>query len=207
MEDPSQVFEHFYTTKPVGQGTGLGLSISKAIVENHGGRIAAENAPEGGAQFTITLPRAAERTVEAAPPRPASEPLPAPRRSLPVSVLVVDDEPVVLELQLAILDSLGAKAVAVHSGEEAIEALRKRDFDLIVSDLRLPGDVSGKDLYNWVSTHRRAGTQGFLFVTGDTVGEAAFLQQVKSRAVLKPFSMEEYVSALREAWHGLSTAA
>ena len=71
----------------------------------------------------------------------------------------------------------------------------------------MPGEVSGKDLYNWVAAHRRSGTQGFLFVTGDTVGEAAFLQQVKSRSVLKPFSMEEYVSALRETWHGLSTAA
>ncbi|OLD66263.1 MAG: hypothetical protein AUI52_04880 [Acidobacteria bacterium 13_1_40CM_2_68_10] len=207
MEQPSQVFEHFYTTKPVGQGTGLGLSISQAIVENHGGRIEAENEPEGGARFTVTLPRAAERTAEAPPPRPVSEPLPAPRRSLPASVLVVDDEPVVLELQMAILDSLGAKAVAAHSGQEAIDLMKKRDFDLIVSDLRMPGEVSGKDLYTWVVAHRRAGTQGFLFVTGDTVGEAAFLNEVKSRCLLKPFSMEEYVSALREAWHGLPTAA
>ena len=207
MEQPSQVFEHFYTTKPVGQGTGLGLSISQAIVENHGGRIEAENAPEGGARFTVTLPRAAERTAEAPRPRPVSEPLAAPRRSLTASVLVVDDEPVVLELQMAILDSLGASAVAARSGQEAIDLMKKRDFDLIVSDLRMPGEVSGKDLYNWVAAHRRAGTQGFLFVTGDTVGEAAFLDEVKSRCLLKPFSMEEYVSALREAWHGLSTAA
>jgi len=207
MENPSQVFEHFYTTKPVGQGTGLGLSISQAIVENHGGRIAAENAPEGGARFIVTLPRAASRAAETAPAQPVLEPLPASRRSLPASVLVVDDEPVVLELQLAILDSLGAKAVAVSSGQEAIDLLRKRDFDLIVSDLRMPGEVSGKDLYTWVAAHRRASTQGFLFVTGDTVAEAAFLSEIRSRCVLKPFSMEEYVSALREAWHGLSTAA
>jgi len=207
MENPSQVFEHFYTTKPVGQGTGLGLSISQAIVENHGGRIAAENAPQGGARFIVTLPRAASRAAETAPAQPVSEPLPAPRRSLPASVLVVDDEPVVLELQMAILDSLGAKAIAVSSGQEAIDLLRKRDFDLIVSDLRMPGEVSGKDLYKWVAAHRRASTQGFLFVTGDTVAEAAFLEEIRSRCVLKPFSMEEYVSALREAWHGLSTAA
>jgi signal transduction histidine kinase len=207
MENPSQVFEHFYTTKPVGQGTGLGLSISQAIVENHGGRIAAENAPQGGARFTVTLPRAASRTAETAPAQTVSQPLPAPRRSLPASVLVVDDEPVVLELQMAILDSLGAKAIAVSSGQEAIDLLRKRDFDLIVSDLRMPGEVSGKDLYKWAAAHRRASTQGFLFVTGDTIGEAAFLEEIRSRCVLKPFSMEEYVSALREAWHELSTAA
>src|SRR5206468_12021988 len=125
-------------------------------------------------------------------------PLPASRRLLPVTVLVVDDEPVVRELQMAILDSVGAKAVAARSAAEAIDLLRTRDFDLIVSDLLMPGTLSGKDLYNWVAAHRRSGTRGFVFVTGDTVGESAFLQQVTSRCVLKPFSMEEYVSALRE---------
>jgi signal transduction histidine kinase/CheY-like chemotaxis protein len=207
IEDPSQVFEHFYTTKPVGQGTGLGLSISQAIVQSHGGRIAAENSPEGGARFTVVLPRAGSAPAEAAPARPAAEPIPARHRLLPVSILVVDDEPVVLELQMAILGSLGAKAVGVRSGAEAIDQLRTRDFDLIVSDLLMPGDVSGKDLYAWVAAHRRSGTRGFLFVTGDTVGEAAFLQQATSRCVLKPFTMEEYVSALRETWNGLQTAA
>jgi two-component system NtrC family sensor kinase len=52
----AQIFEPFYTTKPVGQGTGLGLSISHGIVTRHGGRIEVENPPEGGACFTVMLP-------------------------------------------------------------------------------------------------------------------------------------------------------
>ncbi|MGY0195162.1 sensor histidine kinase [Leptothrix sp. BB-4] len=51
-----RVFDPFFTTKPVGQGTGLGLSISYAIVEQHGGDLRAENAPEGGAVFVLRLP-------------------------------------------------------------------------------------------------------------------------------------------------------
>ena len=51
-----QIFEPFYTTKPVGQGTGLGLSISHGIVMRHGGRIEVDNMPEGGACFTVVLP-------------------------------------------------------------------------------------------------------------------------------------------------------
>ncbi|HEX9179366.1 MAG TPA: ATP-binding protein [Burkholderiales bacterium] len=54
----SQVFNPFFTTKPVGKGTGLGLSISYGIVERHGGRLSAANHPDGGAVFTLTVPLA-----------------------------------------------------------------------------------------------------------------------------------------------------
>jgi two-component system sensor histidine kinase HupT/HoxJ len=53
----SKIFDPFYTTKPVGKGTGLGLSISYGIIERHGGMLSVRNAPEGGAEFRISLPR------------------------------------------------------------------------------------------------------------------------------------------------------
>jgi two-component system sensor histidine kinase HupT/HoxJ len=55
----SRIFDPFFTTKSVGKGTGLGLSISYGIVEQHAGQLTVENLPQGGAQFTLTLPLAA----------------------------------------------------------------------------------------------------------------------------------------------------
>jgi two-component system OmpR family response regulator len=132
---------------------------------------------------------------------------PARERALRASVLVVDDEPSVLELQMAILDSLGATAVGVEGGAEAVRHLESREFDLIVSDLKMPGPVSGKDLFRWVEANRRSAVSSFLFVTGDTIGETAFLEQARVRCVRKPFTLEEYVSALRETLQAPQHAA
>lgn len=63
-EHLSRLFDPFFTTKPVGKGTGLGLSISYGIIEQHGGRLRADNHPDGGAVFTIELPRHRARRVD-----------------------------------------------------------------------------------------------------------------------------------------------
>ena len=60
-EHLTRIFDPFFTTKSVGKGTGLGLSISYSIVEQHGGQIRVENRPQGGAVFTLMLPRSATR--------------------------------------------------------------------------------------------------------------------------------------------------
>ena len=91
--------------------------------------------------------------------------------------------------------------VGVGTGAEAIDLLRQREFDLVVTDLKMPGGVSGEDLFRWAQAHRPAAAEHFVFVTGDTAGEEAlgFLGQAERRYVLKPFSLEEYVSKIEEA--------
>ena len=200
LKEPQRVFEHFYTTKEVGKGTGLGLSISHAIVQHHGGRIAADNREEGGARFVITLPALEHEVAPAETTRPVPA---APSRApdaLAATVLVVDDEPSVLDLQLVILESVGARARGVNSGAQAIAAIKESDFDLIISDLKMPGEVSGQDLYRWVEANRPEAARGFVFVTGDTLAEAtqAFLDRTRRRYVQKPFGIDHYLATLRE---------
>jgi len=222
LKDPQKVFEHFYTTKPVGKGTGLGLSITSAILRNHGGRIEAANRPHGGACFTLRLP-AREIVPEAADPVRAAVPAPAPgitgpaapahepRRParLAASVLVVDDEPSVLELQIAILETYGAQVIGARSGAEARDLLRERPFDLVVTDLRMPGEVSGQDLYRWARAERPGLASRFVFVTGDTMSESAlaFLETTGRRCVQKPFSVEGYLDVLRDTLNEKRAAA
>jgi two-component system, NtrC family, sensor kinase len=62
MQEPDRVFDPFYTTRPVGQGPGLGLSVCYGIIQEHNGKIACQNRPEGGAIFRIELPVATDQT-------------------------------------------------------------------------------------------------------------------------------------------------
>jgi signal transduction histidine kinase len=200
MKNPKQVFDHFYTTKPVGQGTGLGLSICYAVVVQHGGKISAENLASGGAQFVIELPVAPARGATTSKPAESALPRPVVEQPLDASILVVDVEPTLVDLQRDILEALGAVVVGAASGTEAIEHLKRQSFDLIVTDMRMPGGVSGQDLFRWVESNAPESKRGFVFVTGDNAGDGSrnFVDSVGARCVMKPFSMEEYVRTMRD---------
>jgi signal transduction histidine kinase/ActR/RegA family two-component response regulator len=200
LPHPEQVFDPFFTTKPVGKGTGLGLSICHSIVHAHGGEITAENVPSGGARFALRFPESTgELAVSPAPPAPAPE----AQGPFAASVLVVDDEPSIVDLQTDLLASLGAAVDAVGTGAEAIERLRVRAYDLVVSDLKMPGGVSGEDLFRWVAAHRPEAAGRFLFVTGDVAGGSwRDAEEAGARILAKPFSTDDYLRAVRDAVGG-----
>ncbi|MCC9602402.1 CHASE3 domain-containing protein [Stieleria sp. JC731] len=130
------IFDPFFTTKEQGKGTGLGLSTSLGIVRSHGGDIYVNSDPGKGTTFSIYLP-CDDADVEAGPemilvktPTGNGE-----------SILIVDDESLILETAAETLRTNGYEVTTATSGRKAIETLSERQdgFDLVIVDMMMPG--------------------------------------------------------------------
>jgi len=122
-------------------GSGLGLSISKAIVELMGGEIGARSEPGRGSTFFFEVPvEAAAAPPEAARPSspPVSPEAAEERAGEEASILLAEDDPVNRLLALNLLASMGHRAEAVADGREALDALERRRFDLVLMDCQMP---------------------------------------------------------------------
>jgi two-component system, cell cycle sensor histidine kinase and response regulator CckA len=140
-----RIFEPFFTTKKLGRGTGLGLASVYGIIKNHGGFINVNSEKGKGTTFNVYLP-ASEKDVEI-------------KRELSVgvqkgsgTVLLVDDEEVIVDVGQEILKSMGYKVVIARSGREAIEIFDKAHYltsvpDLIILDMIMP-EMGGGETYD-----------------------------------------------------------
>ena len=214
--DPASALLPFYTTKAAGEGTGLGLSLVEQFVNEFGGTVTVSNRPEGGARVSLLLRAASEdlepardgaapmveqlatRTATAAPAS-ADGDSDATVRVRP-RVLVVDDEPTLRLIQHRLLTNAGMDVVLAANGTEAQDALVRESFDLVISDLRMPGEMDGRDLLAWLAQERPALAARSLLLTGDMGGVASVpLPVPMDRVVPKPFSSVEYVRRVRQA--------
>ena len=126
-------------------GLGLGLSIVRHLVELHGGSVRAESAGDGlGATFTVSLPSAPARTGANAGADASSAGTPAaygcPERLDGLRVLIVDDEPDTLLMLKVGLSRCGAEVETAGAAAEALAALDARRFDVLISDIGMPGE-------------------------------------------------------------------
>ncbi len=186
-----RIFEPFFTTKEVGQGTGMGLPVAYGIVKSHGGAITAESAPGKGSTFTVFLPHAPvgeslEKEEREDVPRGAER------------VLLIDDEPLVVETTSRTLERLGYQVVAALSGSEALEIfLRGPDrFDVVIADQIMP-DLAGMDLAAKMLETRR--DLPIILVTG--YSETASSEKAKSAGisefVMKPIVKKQLAETIR----------
>jgi PAS domain S-box-containing protein len=181
------IFDPFFTTKRPGRGTGLGLSICLSIVREHGGTIQAQNAPEGGAIFTVTLPVAEGATASGAGK------IAAPKLDLRGrTLLAVDDEQGVQDLVRLAVKGLGADVDTCGNGLDAVALAAKKDYDVILCDLHMPG-VSGQQVYETLAQIGRLPAGRFVIMTGEVLEAATrdFQRQNGIFLLQKPFGISE----------------
>jgi two-component system cell cycle sensor histidine kinase/response regulator CckA len=194
-ETRARLFEPFFTTKPEGEGTGLGLATVYGIVKQAGGHIDVESEPCHGATFRIYLPCVEIRAPIAEQPDAAAGP-----GSRSGTILLVEDEEMVRKLARAVLQESGYRVIEARRADEAIGICEARgaEIDLLLTDVVMPGGMSGGDLVEriatlhpgvkvlYMSAHANDTTAGH----GALPGEATFLQ--------KPFSPRLLTQRVRE---------
>lgn len=190
---PADIVEHifvpFVTTKPSSVGTGLGLSICHRIVTRLGGQIAVDSSPDGGTTVRVTLPAAEESESQ----RESAPPVAAATRA--AHILIVDDEPVLLDTLKNLLNDEHVVTTA-KSGHRALEVLAEDpSFDLILCDLMMDG-VTGMDVYESVRRNEPGLEERIVFMTGGAYTNATrrFLAQVGNPCLDKPFGVEQVLN-------------
>ena len=192
-EHMSKIFDPFFTTKEVGKGTGLGLSICYGIIQEHGGRIYAESEVGKGATFVVELPIVSEASLyEKTLTREEKAEIPPGKH-----ILVVDDEDAVIDFLQRALKKEGHRVEIAKNGPMAWEKIRRRNYDAILLDLRLP-KMSGETLFKRIEEVKPHLSQRVIFMTGDISQMTAqnLAQERENPWLCKPFTLEQLNQAL-----------
>ncbi len=200
MDDDTRakIFEPFFTTKGVGQGTGLGLAMVYGIVRQNDGFITVHSEPAQGASFTIHFPRVREEAEPPAPEKAGRRP-----RQGSETVLLVEDNDVVLDLGVMLLRELGYRVLPARTPDEAIRLAGAHPgvIDLLITDMIMPG-INGRQLADRLVLSRpdlrclfMSGYMAEAVAGGVKLGQGAFFLQ-------KPFSLQELAEKVREALAG-----
>jgi len=191
-----RLFEPFFTTKQTGYGTGLGLAMVQGAVEQSGGWVAVESTLGGGATFKIFLPRSFRELADAEVRSGFREPADTPGGS--ERILLVEDDPLVLEFAQCTLQQLGYAVLPCSSADEALRTLAEQTerVDLLVTDVVMP-HMNGKELAARVS----ALVPGILVLYCSGYGESIISEQgvpdQHSHFIAKPYRPAELGSKVR----------
>lgn len=191
-ETCQKIFDPFFTTKEMGHGTGLGLASAYGIVKNHAGYIEVKSEKGKGTDFHIYLP-ATEKTVVA-----KSD---APDKLLKGkgTVLLVDDEQIVLDVSTEMLEMIGYTVLPANNGQLALELYQKHmeKIDIVILDLIMPA-MSGKEVFD--ELYKINPDVRVVLSSGYSIdGQAQDILDSGGRAFIqKPFSLKALSQKLKE---------
>lgn len=197
-EVAAQAFDPFYSTKDVGKGTGLGLSTVYGFAKQAGGHARIESKLGEGTQVEIFLPRFSGEPV-------ASERAPAPAESEHKGrgerILVVEDQPMVRAHVERLLTKMGYEVTAVSNAREALSRLSlSRKFDLVFTDVVMPGGMSGQDLAEEIKkidpTMRVLFTSGYPAYAFEHLGITEMQELKLLRKPYRKAELQEAISSL-----------
>ncbi len=188
-----RIFDPFFTTKEEGKGTGLGLSICLGILREHDGEISVCTG-DWGTTFRISLPaNNAKPRVD----KPKKAEVNVQISGKP-SILIVEDEHKIAELLKEILVP-HFEVTITSNGKEALEHVSKREFDLIISDIRMPV-MDGIELYHRLKERHPeyCDRKKIIYTTGVTFDQETqiFLNDTKVTCLRKPFKVKEILSVI-----------
>ncbi|HET9810569.1 MAG TPA: ATP-binding protein [Sphingomicrobium sp.] len=198
-ETLDRVFEPFFTTKGTGKGTGLGLSQVYGFASQSGGEVSVNSLPASGTTITLTLPcfGAGESSgaIADSPPAVAAQPTAA--------ILVVEDNEEVGAFAETLLSELGHDVTRATSGEDALELCRARDFDVVFSDVVMPG-MGGLKLAETLAVEKPE--LPVVLATGYSQ-EIADAGSGGRPVILKPYRLATLAEALASALHAAPRSA
>ena len=144
-ETKKRIFEPFFTTKEMGRGTGLGLASVYGIIKSHGGYINVHSQKDQGTTFAVYLPASAKEVQQE-----KVEPVIKTVAKGTGTILLIDDEEMIIKVGQELLQELGYNVIAARSGEEAIRLYLKNadKIDLVVMDMIMPGMGGGETFDN-----------------------------------------------------------
>ena len=190
----AHLFEPFFTTKEMGKGTGLGLATVYGIVKQNGGFVNVYSEPGQGTTFKIYLPR--HQTADQITPAVET----APAAAGTETILLVEDEPMILELTTAMLESLGYTVLAATGPEAALRLARDHGqaIHLLMTDVVMPG-MNGRQLARELAAH--IPDLACLFMSGYTANVIAHHGVLDQGVhfIQKPFTLYLLAAKVREA--------
>lgn len=176
----ARAIEPFFTTRENQGGTGLGLSIVYGFMRQTGGNLQIESTLGQGTEVVVSLPMTVAERNE-------------PRQTTRGTVLLVEDDPKTRAAVCTLLEGLGFDVVSKATGPDAHEALHQTNFDVLLSDLELGGDIDGLALIKLAK--ELSPKTKTLLMSGKTLGRRA--TSVQSKSIEKPVTQSKLVNSLR----------